>query len=176
MNRLIVALLLTACAGSADPELDAAEPETKATPLIQRAPFVTVSPEIAEQLTIAFDLWDRATDGKHLPDIVISDECDPDAVRCFVARSEIVDCQDKLPYGCTHGRVVELDVVHTPPQWWVSTLGHEIGHLVGLDHPTTHTNTIMDPERSQRAREYPCVSPEILLEAGLSGPGACVGG
>lgn len=166
MNRLIVALLLTACAGSA-------EPDTEATPVVPRAPFASVPLEIAEQVTTTFDMWDRATDNRHLPDIVISEECDPDATLCFIARSEIVDCPDTLPYGCSHGHTVELDVISTPPQWWVSTLGHELGHLVGLQHPTTHTNTIMDPERSQRARQEPCVGAELLLEAGLTGPGAC---
>lgn len=158
-----------------------------AAPAADSAPRLVVSPELAEPAIEAIELWERATGGQYAPEVVISNECvERDGTWCFVCTEKLAGCGDAAaPYGCTTEAewvvfslmgnplprgTTQLDTVGTPRAWWVSTLAHEIGHQLHVEHAP---GTLMDPARGEAERIRPCVDVATLEAAGFSGEGAC---
>lgn len=148
-------------------------------------PRVVVHPSLAESAVAALDLWTAATEGEFSPEVVISEDCS-DSTWCIVGVESLPACGDSSEaLACTThrdwlvsdlaglggGGLLRLNTRATPREFWVSSLAHEIGHLLGVEH---RESGLMNGKRGEAERVSPCVDADTVAAAGLSGAGACL--
>ncbi len=153
--------LALACSGPCEPApVDPAPASTSATATVGAAAHsLEVAPELVADTAAALDLWARATDGTATFDV------------WSVTFGAIPECTG--PHAaCYRYATHQIDVSPAvAPQSRASSIAHEFGHTLGLpDEPGS--GTLMDPERTDRGAQ--CIDRQIVNEAGLSGPGACL--
>jgi hypothetical protein len=160
MRAMLLALLLAACAT-----------ENEAPPVADTASHVfVVDADLADAASQAVELWTSASGGEFAP-VLVTGEATGIQIRLVDA---VTDCGAGEFFGCwkAHGQVIEVSR-SLAPELRASTIAHEIGHHLGLEHVEL-SGALMDPHRSRFHRLAPCVSREDVEAAGFEGIGACL--
>lgn len=118
-----------------------------------------IDPQIADAANEAIQLWADAA-GTAIP---------------LPSRIELADFGDDEEHAAAWSE--EFDVLQvssrTAPEKRASSIAHELGHSLGLEHEFG-TGNLMDPDRPTAARLRPCISAATIAAAGFTGAGACV--
>jgi hypothetical protein len=187
LRAAVLTVLALACsaAPASDPVELAPMPvaPAEAAPAEAPAPRLrfAATPEVAEDVIAAVELWRDATGGAYDPEVVVSEDCSAEMNRCFALVPTITDCpltpEGKVVYGCTYPHETRRIVVSEAAEidTRASVLAHELGHTMRLVHTADPIDDLMSPGRSHAARVHPCVTAENAALAGFDGPGACLG-
>lgn len=133
-------------------------------------PLVVVDAELADAVSQALALWTEATGGRYAPRLVIGDDSTAAAVRIRLVGD--LDCDGVYAWACWARRSGVLEISrNAAPDMVVSSIAHEIGHTLGLEHGC---DGLMSLDRSNAERRAPCVSAGNVAAAGFAGPGACL--
>jgi len=164
MNLLALLALvgLAACQAEADAPTPAAE---------RPAPVLALPVELADVGGLAARMWRSV--GYDVPAPTVTDDALPArSIRVTVAHG-IITCDGQRAWGCTH-RTLDLDrntwieiSDAVPNAWQASTVAHELGHALGLEHTDEQPLAgVMSPDRTEAQRARPCVGLICLYPEG----------
>lgn len=125
-------------------------------------PTVGVDAEIAEPALVALELWSDATGGAFAPDTHIG--CDGSEDLCIRAvEGRVAKCDgDTDVRACTRNHLGRIELgTAVPVDQRVSTLAHELGHYLDLQHTEAG---LMNPTRPESERRAACID-ETTLDA-----------